>query len=550
MITVFYCTREDNPTHIENIKKTCGVKDVEIIQRINKGEGLTSPYNDALNAAKNDIIVFIHDDITFETNNWGRKILKHFKRNPEYGILGVAGSKHLPLSAKWWEKPKLMYGQVFHTHEGKTWLSKYSEHLGNKITEVAVVDGVFFSVHKKRIKENFNANIKGFHFYDVDFSFRNTISGCKVGVHYDIKINHLSIGETNDEWEENRKTFAEQHKDKLPLVIPEDFKNRKLKVLLGCLSFEKLTGSELMVLETAKGLSKLGCEVTVVSGVIGNKFDMICKQHGIKTAYMAEPPGYKRGDGKWGFEQGGEFKPSTKGVLYPVAPVSFDIIHANHTPVVEQLTKLYSNNIIINGINSEIIDLEKPVINDNIKKYIAVRPSIKDYLITEHSIPEDKIDVIYNPIDSDRFNVVEKEKNNEIPIILFVGTMDYLRQKSILDLVEKCEKEDKHLYLVGEDREDFATNLTIGNDRVFYFPPTDKIEEFYHKCDETAGIMLGRTTIEGFLCGKSGYVYDVDKVGNINNVEYHNVPDDLSIFEYDVVMGQIKDLYLKVFNDD
>ena len=46
--------------------------------------------------------------------------------------------------------------------------------------------------------------------YDVDFCFSNYLSGTKIGVCTDIKITHLSIGKTNDEWEKNRVIFAEK----------------------------------------------------------------------------------------------------------------------------------------------------------------------------------------------------------------------------------------------------------------------------------------------------------------------------------------------------
>ena len=101
MISVVFSTRVDNQKHIEHIKKTSGIhKGLEVIQYINNGEySLTELYNKALKETTNDIVVFCHDDIIFETNNWGNKILKHFKRNPEYGILGKAGTKYMPKSA-------------------------------------------------------------------------------------------------------------------------------------------------------------------------------------------------------------------------------------------------------------------------------------------------------------------------------------------------------------------------------------------------------------------------------------------------------------------
>jgi hypothetical protein len=37
--------------------------------------------------------------------------------------------------------------------------------------------------------------------------------------------------------------------------------------------------------------------------------------------------------------------------------------------------------------------------------------------------------------------------------------------------------------------------------------------------DFTAGILLGRTTLEGLHCGVPGYVYDIDTSGNIRDIQ-------------------------------
>ena len=112
-----------------------------------------------------------------------------------------------------------MVGIVKHSNEGKTWESGYSNSYGHNIMPVVITDGVLFVVHKERIKKSFNKDISGFHFYDIDFAFRNHLEGVKVGVITDIRITHLSIGQTNKEWEENRKLFVERYKDNLPSEV-------------------------------------------------------------------------------------------------------------------------------------------------------------------------------------------------------------------------------------------------------------------------------------------------------------------------------------------
>ena len=230
MITIGYCTKAFNSEYHDYLKSTCGVHKVEIIPFENPGtHSLTEAYNIILEKSSNDIVILCHDDIYFEKKNWGNKILKHFKRNTEYGILGAAGSKYLPKSGMWWEVNTEMFGIVNHESDGKKWTSKYSESKGSKLDDTVIVDGLFIAINKKNIKKKFNEEVKGFHFYDVDFSFRNFIEGVKIGVFYDIRITHLSVGQTNEQWDLNRRDFVERYKEHLPTIIPTKFKRKPIK---------------------------------------------------------------------------------------------------------------------------------------------------------------------------------------------------------------------------------------------------------------------------------------------------------------------------------
>lgn len=220
MITIGYSTREHNQNYIDYLQKTSMYKEVEIIEKVNNGDkSLSQVYNEIINEAKNEIVVLVHDDLEFDTKNWADKILKHFTKSPEYGILGLAGSKYLDKTAKWWEVQTTMYGIVNHKHEGKKWTSTYSKDMGNKIEDVTMVDGLFIAFNKNNIKHNFDETIEGFHFYDLGFCVPNYLDGVKIGVVFDVRVTHLSIGQTNEQWETNRINFANKYEDSLPLDI-------------------------------------------------------------------------------------------------------------------------------------------------------------------------------------------------------------------------------------------------------------------------------------------------------------------------------------------
>ena len=545
MISVIFSTRKDSQPHIEHIKKSSGLGNkIEVIQYVNDGKfGLTELYNRALKETTNNIVVFCHDDIIFDTKNWGTKLLRVMKKNPEFGIVGIAGSREVPVSAQWWENPSHMYGQVYHKHEGKRWLSKYSDKKIGFIDNTVIVDGLFFVVDKEKIKCDFDEKVEGFHFYEIDFCFRNYLEGVKIGVTSDIDVTHLSIGQTNEKWEENRKIFAENYKDNLPAKVKKEFgKQNKLKVLIGCLFFGNYTGSELHVYELAKELSKQNCEVHIVSQ-LGIKMVKRIEKFGVRCFTLRNPPGFKMGDGKWGLNTPEGVVPSEEEKLYKVSDVKYDILHINHKPIGEHLLKLYPNIPAINTVHSEVIPkLEEPVIHENVKKYITIRESISDFVCSGWDIPKEKVRVIYNPIDGDRF----KEYNTTSKkVTLFVGTIDYLRKNTILDLVEYTKENNKELWLVGTNKSDYLDSL-ITNENVKYYESTWNVEKYVKECDETASVLMGRTTIEGWLCGKPGWVYEIDSSGNISNKEKREVPSDIDKFKSENIASEIIEEYKSV----
>lgn len=394
MISVVYCTRQTNPEHKEHLMKTSGLhKHLEIIEIINNGESLTSAYNRGLKQATNDIVVFCHDDITIETKQWGTKLLKMFERKPQYGILGVAGTKFMPTSGRWWENPKKMYGRVAHTHEGKTWLSSYSADLNQEIEEAVTVDGVFFVVDKTKIKKSFNEEVVGFHFYDVTFCFENHLEGVKIGVTTVVRINHKSIGMTNDEWENNRQQFAEKFKDKLPVTIKKVLrKGEKLKIMITSLAFDDNSPKSKIILELATKLKKNNHDITICSNVNG-KLPMLAKQIGISLAPIQQPPGFALGDGKWSMNTPNGQVVSQPNTLYKVKEYNYDIIHTFDDEVIDHMNKLYngsnlvntkaSNSLFVNtdvnplvkstiDISNDINEVQKIDINNIINAYIDV----------------------------------------------------------------------------------------------------------------------------------------------------------------------------------
>jgi len=240
MITIVYSTHKDeqfNNKFRQHLLQTVGLKNVQILEYTNYNQySLTEVYNKGLNESINDVVVFCHNDIIFEKEYWGKRITEHFIKSPDYGILGVAGTSYYPSSGRWWDIQGEMIGQVFHQHQGKKWLSEYNKPFGSKIIDSVIVDGVFFAVKKSNLKTNFDESFKGFHFYDTSFCMGNHLLNVKIGTISNVPLTHLSIGMTNEEWENNRRLFLEKYNQQLPIKLESKYPVNKINPKLPLVS--------------------------------------------------------------------------------------------------------------------------------------------------------------------------------------------------------------------------------------------------------------------------------------------------------------------------
>lgn len=223
-ITIVYCTqklKEELGEFNKHIQETCDCNVQLLCVSNQESISLSYLYADMVEAdfIDTDVVVFIHDDIEFLKKGWGREILRLFKENEEYGIIGVAGSAQFDSDAAWWGYEK-RYGQVLHRHEGKSWLTAFSPLLDKDLEEVAVVDGLFIALNRKRIKENFSKDIEGFDFYDIDFCLSN-LGKCKIGVTTNIRVAHNSIGKLRDSWHKNREKINKKFGNLYPIDISD-----------------------------------------------------------------------------------------------------------------------------------------------------------------------------------------------------------------------------------------------------------------------------------------------------------------------------------------
>ena len=184
----------------KNIAETIGDDfNYEIISIDNKGVySLCQAYNIGATKAKYENLLFIHEDILFETKNWGTVLLAILNLD-NCGVVGVAGGNYYGfVPASWWNtKTKFLhFKQVNNDHI--TFNNRVNFTKDNE--EAKAIDGVFLACKKKVYNEiKFDERIKGYHGYDLIFSLQ-VAKKYQNYVTSKILIQHLSPGNLTKDW--------------------------------------------------------------------------------------------------------------------------------------------------------------------------------------------------------------------------------------------------------------------------------------------------------------------------------------------------------------
>lgn len=204
MISIIICSRASQLSDLffNNITTTIGSEhELIIIDNSENKYSIFEAYNEGIKKSNGDYYCFIHDDIVFHTQDWGKVIGQIFEQDDKIGLIGVAGTKvKTKMPSAWWdcsEEFKII-NIIQHLHSGKIehWQKGWSS---NNIEEVVAIDGVFMAARKDE-KIRFSSFLSGFHNYDLNLSFEYLKNKYKVVVSNEIVVEHFSIGSINSSW--------------------------------------------------------------------------------------------------------------------------------------------------------------------------------------------------------------------------------------------------------------------------------------------------------------------------------------------------------------
>jgi hypothetical protein len=182
-------------------------------------------------------LVFLHDDILFQTVGWGGVVQRIFKNNSDIGLLGVAGSNLKTKMPSTWVGPGKKYVRIIQHYQDNRNSKNFKNGFDHKkLVEAATIDGVLM-IMKRNKEVRFDGNLKGYHNYDVDLSVKHHLIKNKVCITSQILIEHFSSGTINKDWYLSTSRYHKAYHCKLPIIINSEISKRDL------LNSEFITGA-------------------------------------------------------------------------------------------------------------------------------------------------------------------------------------------------------------------------------------------------------------------------------------------------------------------
>ncbi|WP_158828768.1 glycosyltransferase [Mucilaginibacter lacusdianchii] len=205
-----------------NIANTIGVPfEIIGIDNSNISRGICEVYNLGARQARYEILCFVHEDVLFQTPNWGQVVTGIFQSRPDIGLLGVAGSKYKAMAPSGWHGSGMRFDYVNIIQGHKRSSLPPSPYLrnpeGESLVEAVTLDGVWLCTTKSvMLKAQFDDHtFRNFHAYDLDFCLA-VLQHYKVAITFDVLLLHLSEGSCDKTWLLENLKFHKKWKKYLP----------------------------------------------------------------------------------------------------------------------------------------------------------------------------------------------------------------------------------------------------------------------------------------------------------------------------------------------
>lgn len=189
---------------------------------IDNAKSLCEGYNRGMMRARGDLLVFCHDDIEILRSDFAHRLLDACR---DADVVGVVGTTLLTGPTVSWSGTPHLHGRITHVDEESGGLRVSLSSLAPaRVDGIQAMDGLFIAAWRTAAERvGFDeATFDGFHFYDMDFSYRAWLLGLRTRVQSDLGLSHRSRGQTDEAYWRYARLFL----GKFPDLPAAPFPNR------------------------------------------------------------------------------------------------------------------------------------------------------------------------------------------------------------------------------------------------------------------------------------------------------------------------------------
>ncbi len=174
---------------------------------VRDARSLAEGYSRGLGAARFDTVVLSHDDIEFISPR-PFEAVAHALR--DHDLVGLCGSLRVNGPAVTWAGHPHLRGWVAYPAQDGAWDATVFSLDAGILAGAQALDGLFMAGKRAALtRVGFDERtFDGFHFYDLDFSYRAHLAGLRVAITTDATVIHASAGRFDDEWQRYAGRFA------------------------------------------------------------------------------------------------------------------------------------------------------------------------------------------------------------------------------------------------------------------------------------------------------------------------------------------------------
>jgi tetratricopeptide (TPR) repeat protein len=176
---------------------------------IHDARSLAEGYNRGLAQARNEVIVFSHDDVEIVSPDFAAGLLAGLEK---HDVVGIAGANAINGGAWHFAGHPHIFGQI--AMRNGTGLAVTSYGVSSATSgKLLVLDGALFATTREIAKRiGFDEqSFDGWHLYDLDFTLRAARAGLDCATCNDILVLHASKGNYDKDWARYAERFLSKH---------------------------------------------------------------------------------------------------------------------------------------------------------------------------------------------------------------------------------------------------------------------------------------------------------------------------------------------------